>query len=243
MKNNRFVFIIPFRNVKDFISQCSDTLLKQDNKNWIAIFCDDESNDGTINNIQKDDRFIIRRNEKRITALPNIHFGIIESNLEEEDVVCLLDGDVFLIRKDALDIINNLYQDETLLTYGQYVWPNGQPGHCIAYTKDSFEKLRTGGYWASHMRTFKYKLYKELMNQDPELSCYKDKDGNFYTITYDVAIMTPLMEIAGFERVKFNTEPVYYYRIHQQNDHFVDPTLQKSVAGEIFAKPKFSLKQ
>ena len=243
MKNNRFVFIIPFRNVKDFISQFSDTLLKQDNKNWIAIFCDDESNDGTINNIPKDDRFIIRRNEKRITALPNIHFGIIESNLEEEDVVCLLDGDDFLIRKDALDIINNLYQDETLLTYGQYVWPNGQPGHCIAYTKDSFEKLRTGGYWASHMRTFKYKLYKELMNQDPELSCYKDKDGNFYTITYDVAIMTPLMEIAGFERVKFNPDPVYYYRIHQQNDHFVDPTLQKSVADEIFAKPKFSLQK
>jgi glycosyltransferase involved in cell wall biosynthesis len=240
MKNNRFIFIIPFRNVKDFISQCADTLLKQDNKNWIAIFCDDESNDGTISRIPKDDRFIIRRNEKRITALPNIHFGIVESNLEDEDIICLLDGDDFLIRKDVVDIINNLYQDETLLTYGQYVWPNGQPGHCIAYTKESFEKLRTGGYWASHMRTFKYKLYKELMNQDPELSCYKDKDGNFYTITYDVAIMTPLMEIAGFERVKFNPDPVYYYRIHQQNDHFVDPTLQKSVADEIFTKPKFN---
>jgi hypothetical protein len=52
--------------------------------------------------------------------------------------------------------------------------------------------------------------------------------------------MTPLMEIAGFERVKFNPDPVYYYRIHQQNDHFVDPNLQKSVADEIFAKQKFN---
>ena len=51
------------------------------------------------------------------------------------------------------------------------------------------------------------------------------------------------MESAGFERVKFNPDPVYYYRIHQQNDHFVDPTLQKSVADEIFAKPKFSLQK
>jgi hypothetical protein len=79
-----------------------------------------------------------------------------------------------------------------------------------------------------------------MMNQDPELSCYKDKNGDFYTITYDVAIMTPLMEIAGFNKIKFNPEPVYYYRIHQQNDHFVDPNLQKSVADEIFAKSKFN---
>ena len=240
MKNNRMIIIIPFRNVKDYINQCAMTIKNQKYKNWVAIFCDDESSDGTTNNIPKDSRFKIRRNEKRITALPNIHYGIVDSNLQDEDVICILDGDDFLIRPDALDIINNLYQDETLLTYGQYVWPNGQIGHCIPYTNQTFDKLRTGGYWASHMRTFKYKLYKELLNQDPNLECYKDKNGNFYTITYDVAIMTPLMEIAGFEKVKFNPEPLYYYRVHQQNDHFVDPTLQKSVADEIFNKPKFN---
>lgn len=240
MKNNRFVFIIPFRNVKDYITQCSNTIIGQNYKNWIAVFCDDESNDGTTDYITKDKRFTIKRNEKRITALPNIHYGIVDSNLNDEDIICLLDGDDFLIRPDVLDILNRLYQDNTLLTYGQYIWPNGQPGHCIPYTEETFAKLRSGGYWASHMRTFKYKLYKEMMNQDPELSCYKDKNGDFYTITYDVAIMTPLMEIAGFNKIKFNPEPVYYYRIHQQNDHFVDPNLQKSVADEIFAKSKFN---
>ena len=240
IKNNRFVFIIPFRNVKEYIKKCADTILLQNNKNWIAIFCDDESTDNTTSYIPKDSRFIIKRNEKRITALPNIHYGIVDSNLNDDDIICLLDGDDFLIRPDVLDILNNLYQDETLLTYGQYIWPNGQVGHCTPYTKESFLKLRTGGYWASHIRTFKYNLYKELMNQDPDLSCYKDNNGEFYKITYDVAIMTPLMEIAGFEKVKFNSEPVYYYRIHQQNDHFVDPNLQKSVADEIFAKPKFN---
>jgi len=237
--NNRLVFIIPFRNVKDFIIPCVKSLLGQSNQNWIAIFCDDASTDGTSNIIPKDDRFFIRKNTTRITALPNIHNGIVESNLLDEDIICILDGDDFLIRHDAVDIINNLYQDNTLLTYGQYVWPNGQMGHCKPYTREEFSNLRKGGYWASHIRTFKYRLYKELLVQDPELFCYRNNKGEFYTITYDVAIMTPLMEISGFDRIKFNPIPVYYYRIHQQNDHNVDHKLQKLVADEIFAKNKF----
>ncbi len=236
---NRFVFIIPFRNVSAFISDCATSLINQSNKNWIAIFCDDASTDGTIDKIPNDSRFIIKRNNERVTALPNIHNGIVDSNLNDDDIICILDGDDMLIRADAVDIIDRLYCDDTLLTYGQYIWPNNQVGHCKAYTKETFSQLRTGGYWASHIRTFKYKLYKEMMNQDPGLSCYKDKDGEFYKITYDIAIMTPLMEVAGFDKIKFNPDPVYYYRIHQQNDHFVDPNLQKSVADEIFAKSKF----
>jgi len=237
--NNRFVFIIPFRNVERFISQCAESLINQDYNNWIGIFCDDASTDKSSQNIPTDSRFTLRRNNERITALPNIHSAIVESDLKDEDIICILDGDDFLIRKDSIRIINDLYQDDTLLTYGQYVWPNGNVGHCKEYTKKEFENLRNGGYWASHIRTFKYKIYKELINQDPDLSCFKDKIGNFYTITYDVAIMTPLMEIAGFDRIKFNRHPVYYYRIHQQNDHFVDANLQKFVADEIFAKKSF----
>lgn len=236
---NRFVFIIPFRNVKDYITQCADSLIKQKNKNWIAIFCDDESTDNSIDYIPSDERFFIRRNEKRLTALPNIHYGIVESNLNDDDIICIIDGDDFLFRQDAIDIIDGLYQDDTLLTYGQYVWPNGQIGHCKPYSKNEFDSLRKGGYWASHMRTFKYKIYKELIKQDPNLNCYKDEDGNFFTITADVATTTPLMEIAGFKRIKFNPEPIYYYRLHQNNDHYIDPTLQKNVADYIFTKEKF----
>ena len=206
-KINRFVFIIPFRNAANFINECAMSLIKQKNENWIAIFCDDASNDEGIKFIPDDRRFTINRNYNRITALPNIHNNIINSRLNNEDIICILDGDDALIRSDAIDI---------LLTYGQYVWPNGQVGHCKSYTREEFLNLRNGGYWASHMRTFKYKLYKELLKQDPFLSCFKNSKGEFYTITYDVAIMTPLMEIAGFERIKFNKDPIYYYRIHQQ---------------------------
>lgn len=236
---NKLVVIIPFRNVKNYIEQCAISIINQNYKNWIAIFCDDESTDDSLSSLPKDDRFIIRHNHKRISALPNIHYGIIESSLNDEDIICLLDGDDFLYRNDALNIINDLYQDNTLLTYGQYIWPNGQTGHCIPYTKETFNNLRHGGYLASHMKTFKYKLYKEIMVQDPDLHCYKDKKGEFYNITSDVAIMTPLMEICGFNNIKFNDIPIYGYRVHEQNDVYVAPVLQKSVAEEIFSKQKF----
>jgi glycosyltransferase involved in cell wall biosynthesis len=236
---NRFVFIVPFRNVKSFILQCYTSLLTQNNSNWIAIFCDDASEDGTIELLPSDCRFIIRKNTNRITALPNIHNAIIESGLEEEDIICILDGDDYLIRNDAIDIIDNLYQDNTLLTYGQYVWLNGYSGHCQVYTEDTFKILRKSGYLASHLRTFRYKLYKEIIVQDPNLDCYKDNNNNFYKSCYDVAIMTPLMEIAGLNNIKFNPIPVYYYRTHPQNDHIVDGQLQRKIADEVFSKTPF----
>ena len=241
MKNNRFVFIIPFRNVKDYIKQCADSLLLQNYQNWIAIFCDDASTDETCKNIPNDDRFIIRRNEERLTALPNIHNAIIESNLNDEDIICILDGDDFLIRRDAVNIIDNLYNDNTLLTYGQYAHSNGIIGHCRSLTEDMFKDIRNIGFWTSHMRTYKYKLYKEIINQDPSLDCFKDKDGNFYKSSCDVATMLPLLEMAGFNRIKFNPEPIYYYRIHENNDHNIDSELQKDVASQIFKKNKFKV--
>lgn len=236
---NKIKIIIPFRNCRNFISDCVRSLKIQTHQNWIAYFCDDASTDDTLSFIPSDPRFIIKTNRDRMTALPNIHYGILDSSPDDDDIICILDGDDFLIRPDALDIIDQLYSDDTLLTYGQYVWPNGQLGHCRPYTEEEFKVLRKGSYWASHMRTFKYKLYKEMMNQDPELSCYKRPDGDFYTVTYDVAIMTPLMEIAGFKHIKFNSEPIYLYRIHEQNDHFVNAKDQKIFEKEIFSKKPF----
>jgi glycosyltransferase involved in cell wall biosynthesis len=239
---NHLKIIIPFRNCEKYISDCVKSLLTQTHNNWSAYFCDDASTDNTLSHIPSDPRFIVKSNTKRMTALPNIHFGIIDAKPNDQDIICILDGDDFLIRPDALDIIDNLYNDNTLLTYGQYIWPNGQVGHCRSYSKEEFDVIRKGSYWASHMRTFKYKLYKELMSQDPNLNCYKRSNGEFYTVTYDVAIMTPLMEIAGFENTKFNPVPIYLYRIHEQNDHFVNAQEQKIFEKEIFEKKPFTRK-
>jgi hypothetical protein len=80
-----------------------------------------------------------------------------------------------------LDTIDSLYNDNTLLTYGQYIWPNGHIG-VKNIPNMNFLCLERGGYWASHLRTFKFKLYKELIKQDPKLNCYKDNLENFISL-------------------------------------------------------------
>jgi glycosyltransferase involved in cell wall biosynthesis len=232
---NRFVFIITFRNNKDYIKECANSLINQNYKNWIAIFGDDDSSDSTVDEIPQDDRFVINVNKKRIGTLMNVHNCIVNSDLKDDDIICILDGDDKLLDNNSINILNNLYNDdETLLTYGQYVTSRGTLGHCRPYSEESFKNLRKLGFWASHMRTFKYKLYKEFLRQDPNLDYYKDENGNWYMAACDVAKITPLMEIAGFNKIKFNPIPIYYYRIHENNHKSVD--LQKKSADHAFSK-------
>lgn len=240
--DNRFVFIIAFRNVKDYIEDCVNSLLSQYYENWIAIFCDDASDDGTIDLIPDDERFIKRINKKSITGLPNVHNGISESKLKSEDIVAFLDGDDYLSRQDSIDIVNELYnKKKCLLTYGQFICYgghyNGSIGICKKYMRGSYN-VRSE-FLASHLKTFKYKVYEELIKQDPNLNCYKDKKGNFYTMAADVAIMTPLLEICGFDNIQFNPIPIYAYRVHDKNECSLNWRLQKEIDIELFSKNKF----
>jgi glycosyltransferase involved in cell wall biosynthesis len=236
---NKFKIIVPFYNAERFLTQCQESLLAQNYKLWEAYLADDCSTDNSKNQIISDERINYHKNQIRVTALKNIHDTIMSCNPEDEDIICILDGDDFLFRNNSLQIIDEIYNEDTLLTYGQYIWPNGAIGHCQPYNENSFKNLRTGGYWASHMRTFKFKLYKQLLVQDPNLECYKDDAGDFFTTCYDVAIMTPLMEMAGLENIRFNSQPIYYYRIHDRNDAILDGPKQKSVERLINSKKPF----
>jgi len=40
----------------------------------------------------------------------------------------------------------------------------------------------------------------------------KDVSGDFYKMTYDVAIMYPILEMAGHSKVAFNDTILYIYR-------------------------------
>jgi glycosyltransferase involved in cell wall biosynthesis len=244
MDQVRFIIIIPFHNTKNYLRECIDSIIAQTHENWLAVCADDHSDDGSLDLVTPESRFIKIYSERRMTALPNIYHAILSSGIEyqEEDVLCIMDGDDKFLQHDALEIVAHVYrsQPNCLLTYGQYVTSTGKLGQCKAYTRDEFNELRNKSFRASHLLTFKWKLYREFLRQDPEVKSYKNDKGEFFTMTYDQALIFPLMEIAGYPNIVFNDKPIYWYRLHEKNDHVIDRPKQQEIEAKIRLKPKFN---
>ncbi|MDN5213732.1 glycosyltransferase family 2 protein [Fulvivirgaceae bacterium BMA12] len=216
----KIVVLIPFRNVGGYIVDCVNSLLNQEYINYEAYLLDDQSDDGTLDLITEEFDHIHKiRNETRLGPMGNIFRALKELSFDEEDIIVLLDGDDYIFGEFAFQILNDKYQKGTLLTHGQYITNYGVVGNCSAYSEEEFRQLRNAPWKASHLKTFKYKLFKTLLKADPQGKNFKYKDGSFFKASSDMGIMIPLMEIAGYHNVEFISNVVYCYRLHSQNDH------------------------
>ena len=125
--------------------------------------------------------------------------------------------------------------------YGQSSWTDGRRGFASAYSESEFSNLRKSPFRVSHIRTFRAGLYQKIQEQDQVFSCMKDSSGEFYKMTYDVAIMFPIMEMAGYDKVKFNDTILYVYnRSNPISDDRVNQQLQWDIHGEISNKSPFN---
>ena len=223
-----FRIIVPFYNVEGFISRCLYSLKRQQNENFKCYMIDDLSDDKSANiaalYTADDDRFTLIQNEDKKYALGNIADTINSiEDISDDDIIILLDGDDWLPSNKVLSHLEKVYSDsDCLMTYGSYVYsPNGQKGvEPSEYPTDVIENntYRTDQWRASHLRTFKHKVWKEI-NQDD----LKNEDG-YYKVAYDQAIMLPLLEMCG-PRAQYIPEIMHVYnRINPLN---VDKTKQQ----------------
>lgn len=239
---NRIVVITPFYNPGEFLEQCVASVVSQKYDNFKVVFVDDCSTDGSFDKLPKDNpNVVIVKNETRKTALENIHDAIM-NHCEPDDIVALIDGDDWLPNKNVLSYINDFYlKNNCWIMYGQANWTDGRRGFASAYSTTEFENLRKSPFRVSHLRTFRAGLYQKIKDQDAEFSCMKDVDNNFYKMTYDVAIMFPIMEMAGFDKTKFNDTILYIYnRSNPISDDRVNQALQTGIHIEISNKKKFN---
>ena len=243
VNNLRFIIIICFYNAREYIRECVDSVLLQTHSNWLAVCMDDHSDDGSSTLIPDDPRIIKRYNEKRMFTLQNNYNAIVNIGIDyaDDDVICILDGDDKFLHPYTLEIVHSCFQEypNCLLTFGQYISSFGRLGHCRPYSEWEFQQLRRTDYRASHLKAFKWKLYREFLNQDRDLNSYKDSKGNFYPAISDVALMLPLMEIAGYGNIRFIKHPIYWYRKYDGNTLIDNKPLQKEIDLSIRSKPKF----
>ncbi|WP_316820455.1 glycosyltransferase family A protein [Pedobacter gandavensis] len=229
--------IVPFRNIERYLHECCQSILTQNYRNFRVYFVDDCSTDGSLGQIPEDERFVVIKNSERKYALENILNVLEQQNIDDSDVVVILDGDDKLTHNYVFQLINEIYSDKGIkLTYGSLRFMNTMDKFGYCYTEEEFKNLRTAGWKASHLKTFKYEIYKAYKSYDPYLTHMKDKDGNVFMMPYDIALMFPLLEVSRFEGTFFVKDPIYMYRIHDDNDQFSNRELQQRGELEIRAK-------
>ena len=238
-----FRIITPFYNVQNFISLPIFSLQSQINENFkcylIDDCSDDESVNGAINTIDHDGRFTITKNTEKKYALENIASTIDSiEDIGDEDIILMLDGDDWLSSMNVLSHLEKVYNNEQcLVTYGSYAYfPTGKKGvEPSAYPEQTITNntFRNDRWRASHLRTFKYKLWKQINHDD-----LKSADG-YYKVAYDQAVMLPLLEMAS-DRSTYIAEVLYVYnRLNPLNVDKIKIKEQEHAAFEIRNKKPY----
>jgi len=243
--NTHFKIIIPAYNVEDMIENALISVMNQDYDNFECIITNDCSEDKTsqvirdfISDNEAQEYFVLYENAERKYALYNLYMMIREMNAVDEDVIVMLDGDDWLNGDNVFARLNEIYEEEDCwLTYGSYIeYPSGRDSsfHVSEYSADIIESgdFKKDPQWrASHLRSFKYNLAKRLTEED-----LTEEDGSFYEMTWDQAMMYPMMEMAR-EKIKFVPEPLYVYNNDNPiNDHKVDRQKQIDTGKRILAR-------
>jgi hypothetical protein len=195
------------------------------------------------------DRIDVLLNAKQMFALPNIIRSINMMSPKDDDIIVTVDADDWLYSYDntnpwtSLDIVKSYYdKDPNLcLTHGSwYSFPDtsANTNNC-AYGRAEFDgNIRKTPWRASHLRTFKYKLWKNINVED-----LKDEKGEFYMSAWDCAFGWPMLEMAGYDRIKFIPEHIYTYNQETEfNDAKVRGRQQMYYTDYLADQPQYKYK-
>jgi hypothetical protein len=163
-------------------------------------------------------------------ALKNIHDGINMLDtlykLKDTDIIILVDGDDELMNSVSIsEVVRTYKQYGCWLTHGSYINKSehisGKVYQLHRGSYNNHEDYRKLPWRASHLKTFLYGLYKSIDKED-----FK-RDGEWLETCSDLALMFPMLEMAGKEKIRFIEKPLYIYNdMSELNDHKVSPSNQ-----------------
>ncbi|QNL49838.1 glycosyltransferase family 2 protein [Olivibacter sp. SDN3] len=240
-KEYRIHIISTFRNVCEFIEHNFDSIRCQTYKNYHLHYIDDVSDDFSLKLIP-DEVFVSKKiNTDRKYALQNILDVLLGSLFSDDDIICFIDADDYLPHKYVLMILNQVYQQkDIMITYGSMQNHDGNRNIGSKYSRSEFENVRKSPWRISHIRSFKYGVFKKYLELDPDLHMLKDYDGSFLKMPYDMAILFPLMELVAYNQVIFLSNLMYKYRLHPFND--MHHARGEQLRGEEIIRSKSKLK-
>tara|TARA_R110000744_G_scaffold350216_2_gene455848 strand:- start:4396 stop:5151 length:756 start_codon:yes stop_codon:yes gene_type:complete len=245
MSNIHFKIIVPFYNVEKWIKFCILSAKKQKYKNFHCVLVNDHSTDNTVsvieNLIKKDDRFELVMNPEKTGALGSIYYGTEHSKPSGEDVIVILDGDDWFANENVLQKLYDVYTEKDCwITYGSYMdFPLGRRGKFSRQIPEEIieqRKFRESEWMSSHLRTYKYKLWHLIKEED-----LKNSDGKFYPMAADLPTMIPMLEMAGARSQFIEDILLVYNRTNPTNEDKINHFLQLSIEKEVRNKKRYPL--
>lgn len=230
MSENKFIIVILCYNCHEYIQECIESVISQDYQNYEVLIINDCSVDSTQqvikNTVNNDKRFTVIDNVERLGPLGNHIKALSVKEINNEDIIVHLDGDDKFIGDDVLSTLDKAYSKNKnhLVSYGNYKTASGNNSICKLWDKSISvsEYIAPVGWIFSHVRTFKYKLWTLI---DKQKSFY-DSNNKIFSSAGDVALMKPILELAGRGRTMFFNKVMYFYRdntsLNEHNDHLSD---------------------
>ena len=207
---NKFKIIIPSYNNEKWIEYNIASILNQTYENYEVLYIDDNSSDNTnklvFDMVGKNPNWYIIRNENNMRRGFNIspYNNHIQTFFKDnEDILVFIDGDDWLYDDDVLKNLNNFYNNKDCwMTYGGMVC---YPSNLIAHPQNTHysneihkNNAYRKDYWrASHLRTFKWHLYKKIKLE----SMIYSKTGKYYFHAEDLATSFPCLEMCPKDKI------------------------------------------
>jgi glycosyltransferase involved in cell wall biosynthesis len=173
--------------------------------------CEDRTYEAAVEARDGDPRVHIHRNPVRRFAMENLVRAIARSDAAPEDVIVVLDGDDWFATHDALRIIDETYRRHRCwMTYGSWVSdPPDLEGHRSgrwpAYPGDTSD-FRGSEWLGTAVRTWKRWLWDRIDDRD-----FRDREGRYFRVSEDQAVMIPLLEMCGTARARHIAEVLMVY--------------------------------
>lgn len=238
------VIVTASYNNRKWYKQNLDSIFSQHYSNYRVIYVDDCSPDNTGDLVEQyieekgqQHRVTLIKNKERRRALANLYYAI--TSCADNEIVALVDGDDFLAHKNVLATLNKTYANNDIwLAYSQFkMVPSESIGWGQAYPEEIIQRneFRQYGHTPTHLRTFYAGLFKKINREDLM------QDGDFFRMTYDMAMMLPMVEMARNGHYAFIPDVLYLYNeMNAISDHVVDKDLQRSLDLMIRSKKRYN---
>ena len=132
----------------------------------------------------------------------------------DEDIVAIVDGDDWLLTRDALAKVQAVHDAGAWLTWGSFELADGRPGCCARYGDDD---PRTTPWRMSHLKTFRAVLFHRIQRE------HLQRDGDWLQHALDLAIMFPMYEMCPPERRCFIPDILYAYNLATSHEWNAPP--------------------